>query len=142
MKKLYKLVTKNTAFINNIMNLISELENYLNILESPRQKQGNFDAGNELWTLKFLCGIFMECHKKSILATLSRKNPRCSENIIGIFYKSITGQVKNSLFCLVWPGLYTEYFGLFSDENSLGYSLVIASVLFVIDSGISSCGTP
>ena len=48
MKKLYKLVTKNTAFINNIMNLISEMENYLNILESPRQKQGNFDAGNEL----------------------------------------------------------------------------------------------
>ena len=43
---------------------------------------------------------------------------------------------------MVWPGLYTEYFGLLSDENSLGYSLVVASVLFVIDSGSLSCGTP
>ena len=45
MKKLYKLLTKNTASIKNIMNLISDMENYLNILESPRKKQRNFDAG-------------------------------------------------------------------------------------------------
>ena len=118
--------------MDNIINFVSAVDKYLNILESPRPGQGNFDA-EKVWLMNSkismwdFYGVPQEVYSTFSVEEKSKMLREYYSKLLQKYY----GPGKKLLFLSGWLGLCTGYFGLFSGKNSLAYSLVIAFVLFV-----------